>query len=154
MRTTAILFSIFLSSICWGQTDSMLVALSNGVTKSYSIPSILQVSFSGVPTSVKERELIQHVLSSFSLRQNFPNPFNPTTTIQYEIPHSGIVQVDIYDIRGRLIRSLLRSKQEAGKYALVWDGRSSGGLTLPSGAYFCRVLFDGNLLTTKLSLIK
>jgi hypothetical protein len=90
----------------------------------------------------------------FELYQNYPNPFNPSTTIEYEIPHSGYVEVNIFDIRGRLIRSLDKSQQQVGIHRIVWDGRDNGGTIVASGTYFCRIHFNGNLLTKKLALIK
>jgi hypothetical protein len=132
----------------------MIVVLANGAVKSYAVSSLQQISFTGTPTSVTEVQLIQRVLTSFTLHNNYPNPFNPSTTISYEIPRSGFVQISLYDIQGHLVRLLQSSMEAAGFHALTWDGRNSNGATVSSGTYFCRVLFDGNLLTTKLTLIK
>jgi hypothetical protein len=154
MRTFVILLSILIVSICNAQTDSMIVTFADGTVRSYSVPLIQQLGFSGSVTSVRERELIQTALASFVLHQNYPNPFNPSTTLSYEIPHPGTVTLEVYDIQGRLVRSMNRSEQQAGFHAFVWDGRGGDGKTLSSGTYLCRVMFDGSFLTTKLSLIK
>jgi hypothetical protein len=132
----------------------MIVALTNGTVKSYAVPSIQQLTFAGTPTSVRELQLMQHALAAFSLHQNYPNPFNPATTLSYELPHSGPVEISLYDIQGHLIRVLHSSVQQAGFHSVTWDGRNTAGITVSSGTYFCRVLFDGNLLTTKLAFIK
>ena len=106
----------------------------------------------GTITSISQGSVMLPI--GISLMQNYPNPFNPNTTIEYEIPHSGYVEINIFDIRGRLIRSLNKSQQQAGIHRIVWDGRSNGGSMVASGIYFCRVHFNGNLLTKKLALIK
>ena len=154
MRTFTILALLFLASICHGQSDSMIVVLTNGAVKSYPIPSIQQLTFAGIPTSVRELQLMQHALATFALHQNYPNPFNPSTTISYELPHSGLAEISLYDIQGHLVRLLHSSVQQSGFHSLTWDGRNTAGITVSSGTYFCRVLFDGSLLTTKLTFIK
>ena len=154
MRRIISLFLLSCSSICLAQTDSMIVEKTDGTIESYPISSINQISFFGVPTSVREQELVQNVLSSFALYQNYPNPFNPSTTIQYNVPRTGDVEVRIFDIQGRLVRSLSKSYQQAGVHSLVWDSRSNSGMVVASGTYFCQVLFNGTALVMKLILIK
>jgi len=132
----------------------MFVEMQNGSIRGYPISLINQISFSGVPTDVKEQELMQSVLSSFTLYQNYPNPFNPSTTIQYNVPKVGDVEINIYDVQGRLIRSMGKSIQQAGTHSLVWDSRSNSGGTVASGTYFCQVLYNGSSLVKKLLLLK
>jgi len=154
MRITFALLIAFCSSICLAQTDSMFVLQMDGTIRGYPISSINQISFSGVPTSVHEQEIIKNVLSSFTLLQNYPNPFNPSTTIQYNVPKAGEVEARIYDIQGRLVRTLSKSFEQAGAHSLVWDSRSTTGIVVSSGTYFCQVLFNGDALVKKLILIK
>jgi hypothetical protein len=126
----------------------------DGTIRGYPISLINKITFSGVPTSVKEEELMQNVLSSFALYQNYPNPFNPSTTIQYNVPKAGEVEARIFDIQGRLVRSLSKSYQQVGTHSLVWDSRGNSGTIVASGTYFCQVLFNGSALIKKLVLIK
>ncbi|MGD0037264.1 MAG: FlgD immunoglobulin-like domain containing protein [Bacteroidota bacterium] len=154
MRTIFIALLLFCSSFCLAQTDTMFVAMMDGTIRVYSIPLISQITFAGVPTSVREQELMQSVLSSFALSQNYPNPFNPSTTVQYSIPKAGEVEARIIDIQGRLVRSLSKSYQVAGNHSLVWDSRGNSGTVVASGTYFCQVLFNGTALVKKLVLIK
>ena len=68
---------------------------------------------------------------SFALHQNFPNPFNPSTEIQYEIPDDLLISVSIYDVAGRHIRSLINEDKLAGSYSTIWDGKNDlGSLSL------------------------
>jgi hypothetical protein len=78
--------------------------------------------------------------AAFSLGQNHPNPFNPTTTIGYELPENARVSLVIYDVSGRLVRSLVdRENKPAGRYEEVWDGRDNTGNQVASGVYFYRI---------------
>ena len=74
-----------------------------------------------------------------SLRQNYPNPFNPTTTIEYQTEKDGMVTVEVLDVAGRLVCSLVDDFQPAGRYSISWNGRNSEGQIVSSGIYFCRL---------------
>ena len=77
---------------------------------------------------------------AFSLAGNYPNPFNPTTTISFQVPESvngaQSVRIAVFDIRGRLLRELVNGEYSPGNYSVVWDGRDRNGNTLASGVYF------------------
>ena len=154
MRSTIFVFLLFCSSLCFAQTDSMFVEKIDGTIRGYPITLISQITFTGIPTGVQEQELMQNVLSSFALYQNYPNPFNPSTTIQYSVPKAGEVEARIFDIQGRLVRSLSKSHQQAGTHSFIWDSRSNSGNKVASGTYFCQVLFNGTAVVKKLVLIK
>lgn len=84
----------------------------------------------------------------FYLNQNHPNPFNPSTAIQYGLPEAANVRVEVYNLRGELVRVLQNSGQAAGAYELIWDGRNSNGQTVPSGVYLYR-LSAGHFIETR-----
>lgn len=73
------------------------------------------------------------------LHQNYPNPFNPSTSIRYSIADAGSVDITIYDIRGRRVRSLVRSWLPPGRYTAVWDGTNDRGGPVASGVYYYRL---------------
>jgi hypothetical protein len=73
------------------------------------------------------------------LHQNAPNPFNPTTTIAFDLPASGEAHLDIYDVAGHRVRSLVSGHLDAGAHRVVWDGRDARGLRVSSGIYFSRL---------------
>jgi N-acetylmuramoyl-L-alanine amidase len=76
----------------------------------------------------------------FSLQQNFPNPFNPSTTITYNLPEGmHMVELRIYDLLGRTIRTLVDGQQPAGHHIVLWDGRDDGGQPAPSGIYLYQI---------------
>jgi hypothetical protein len=76
---------------------------------------------------------------AFYVEQNYPNPFNPTTTIEYGLPEAADVRIQIFNMRGELVRTLVDGLQHAGNTSRVWDGLNDRGTVVPSGVYFCRV---------------
>jgi hypothetical protein len=77
--------------------------------------------------------------AAFSLSQNYPNPFNPQTVIHYELPHDGKVTLDIFNILGQKIRSMVNRNQAYGSYTISWDGKNDNGVNVPSGIYIYRL---------------
>jgi len=73
----------------------------------------------------------------FRLVQNAPNPFNPLTTIAYEVPQTSAVTITVYDVSGRLVTTLVDGTVDPGRYSAVWDGRNDHGESVGSGVYFC-----------------
>ncbi len=92
--------------------------------------------------------LIQHGPTDFSLLQNYPNPFNNQTTIMYRMKESGHVSLDIYDIMGRKVRTLVNENKDANQFSVIWDGKNDRGEFLASGIYFC-TMKTGNYLEEK-----
>ncbi|MHB8080062.1 MAG: LVIVD repeat-containing protein [Candidatus Krumholzibacteriia bacterium] len=91
--------------------------------------------------------------SRFALHGATPNPFNPRTTIRYDVPAAGgDVRLELYDARGRLVRTLVAGRQAAGRQATVWDGRDDAGRRVPSGVYFARLRATGCDAVVKLTL--
>jgi hypothetical protein len=73
------------------------------------------------------------------LHLNYPNPFNPETSIQFDMPESGVVVISVYDVHGRLVCVLLGESRTAGSYSVQWGGKDSFGNPAPSGIYVCRM---------------
>jgi hypothetical protein len=90
----------------------------------------------------------------FSLRQNYPNPFNPTTTIAYSLPEANQVRIDIYNIKGQLVKSLLNKDMEAGLHSIIWNGRDKNNQSVASGIYFYRLSSPGMTQTKRMLLMK
>ena len=83
-----------------------------------------------------------------------PNPFNPRTTIRFEVPHAGRVEVLIYDMRGRCVRTLTDAVLAVGRHEAVWDGRDDDGAAASAGVYLLRVVAGGEQRSAKLVLAK
>lgn len=104
------------------------------------------------PTSVSEAE--NGVPRWFSLEQNFPNPFNPETSIRYQLPVETRVQLRIFDVLGRTVRTIVQEEQPAGTYTVIWDGRTDHGTSAASGLYFYRLQTGEFEHVAKMLLIK
>jgi hypothetical protein len=115
----------------------------------YSIDEIDTIEFDD-ELSVDEFK----ILSSFSLMQNYPNPFNPITTIRFAINHSDYAMVEIFDLRGRLIKTLLNKYMVAGKHSIQWDRSDKNGKNVTSGIYFYRLSVGGVYQSKKMILLK
>lgn len=91
--------------------------------------------------------------SSPVLSPAFPNPFNPQTTLRYDLPQSAEAVVAVYDTRGRCVRTLAVGLHQAGTHSVTWDGRDDGGVLQSSGVYFVRLFADNATLTAKVILL-
>jgi hypothetical protein len=100
------------------------------------------------PDAVDEPIAVGQPLSYLTVR-NYPNPFNPTTTISYSVPTSGEVTLAVYDLTGRKVQDLVNRVQQAGSYSVSFDGGA-----LPSGIYFCRVSVGTQSFTSRMLLLK
>ncbi len=87
--------------------------------------------------------------NEFKLYPNYPNPFNPITSIRYNVGELGLVTIAIYDIKGRLVDKLIQAKMDAGFYDVKWDAENAS-----SGIYFCRLSAGNIVLTNKMLLVK
>jgi hypothetical protein len=83
-----------------------------------------------------------------------PNPFNPTTQLTFELPAAQMVNLTVYDARGRQVAVLARGEHAAGRHTARWNGRDEAGRPVPAGIYFARLESDGTQVTRKLALVK
>ena len=112
-----------------------------------------ELKYNNLPTAADFPE--DHPLPGrLALYQNYPNPFNPSTTIAFALSHGGHVRADIYDLLGRLIRTVQDGYLPAGEHRIVWDGADRAGRQVASGIYFYRVRSDDGSLTRKMILLK
>jgi len=91
---------------------------------------------------------------AFALQQNYPNPFNPTTTIDFTVAKEGRITLDVYNIKGQKVRSLVNDILKAGTHTIVWNGKDSLGHDVASGIYFYRLNASSNTHTKKMLLLK
>ncbi len=90
----------------------------------------------------------------FALRQNVPNPFNPVTVVSYAVPERVHVLVEVYNVAGRRVRTLVDGEQDPGVFSAVWDGTDDFGRQTASGVYFCRMRSAGFDDAVKMVLLK
>jgi flagellar hook assembly protein FlgD len=91
---------------------------------------------------------------SFALEQNHPNPFNPVTNISFSLDTGSDVTLRVYDLTGRVVKTLVDRRMRAGEHSQEWDGRSETGDEVASGIYFYRLTAGGRTLTRKAVFLK
>jgi len=94
------------------------------------------------------------VPDEFALHQNYPNPFNPVTTIQYDLPQESHVNLVIYDLLGREVKTLLNNKEKAGYQSIRWNGRNNYGQKVSAGMYFYKFETSQYVKVNKMILLK
>ncbi|MDZ7362986.1 MAG: SBBP repeat-containing protein [candidate division KSB1 bacterium] len=108
--------------------------------------NVLLATWTAVLTAVHTRA--NEAPTSFELGANLPNPFNPSTVITYALPRAVDVKLEIFDLLGRRVRTLVDQRQPAGRYAITWDGRNEKGEVVTSGVYLYQ-LHAGNFVQTR-----
>ena len=125
---------------------------------------LADVDYSGVVTYHATREVFVESVPLATIADNFtvmayPNPFNPSTTIRYSISfvearHALPVQVNVYDITGKLITTLVNKEQPAGWHEIQWNGTNQNGKEVPGGVYLSRITIGNEVKTSKLILLR
>ena len=111
----------------------------------------MEMSYSG-PLAIAGEIGLQP--GQFKLHQAYPNPFNPTTTLKYEMGSAGPVSIDVFDVNGRKIRSLYNGIQIPGQHEIRWDAKDDHGRSMSSGVYLFKVNVNGKQQTAKSLLLK
>ena len=93
-------------------------------------------------------------LENFILLQNYPNPFNRSTTIEYNLPEESKVQLQIFNLEGKVVKTLINSRQIAFFYSVIWRGVSDQNLPIPSGIYYCILRTENFCAKKKIILLK
>jgi hypothetical protein len=102
------------------------------------------------PTAVSNINLSEKSqVTDFSLGENYPDPFNPITQIPFSVSKSSFINISIYDINGRLVRTLIQSQLSAGSHSVIWDGKDERGNTQSSGLFLYQLEIDGQAKQTK-----
>jgi hypothetical protein len=122
----------------------------------YKITTVDQVgneSAPTVPSGISGRPL-PDLPTGFQLHEAVPNPFNPSTTLNFEIPKAGLVRLRVYDPAGRLVATLVDRNLSAGPHQAIWTGRDSRGRAASAGVYLYRLEAAGFATTRRMTLIK
>jgi len=114
-----------------------------------------RLSEAGLGDMILDVEEIPAALPArFTVHTNYPNPFNPSTTLSFELPAASQLRVEIYNALGHRVRLLHEGTLPAGAHQLSWDGRSDAGETAPTGLYFARFQSGNDLRTLKMVMMK
>jgi hypothetical protein len=107
----------------------------------------MEVDPDAVPSS-------ESVLEAPALEANSPNPFNPATTIAFDLPRAGPVRLTLFNLSGRIVRVLLNEERPAGRHQVKWDGTDDNGRQMASGVYVCRMEAGSFRETRRMTLVK
>jgi hypothetical protein len=102
---------------------------------------------------MEAEDSIQLPFITFNLK-NYPNPFNPETTISFELSKPGNVVLNIYNLKGELVKRLINNQMSNGKHSIVWDGKDNNGHICSSGVYFYKIESNGRVAVKKMLLLK
>jgi len=148
--------------------EFILCNVATGLTQDLRAESKLSYAYRSNPRGTNLKlivaksltgEVVDSVLSSmrpetFTLDQNYPNPFNPTTTIRYDVQAQCHVMIDVYNLLGQHVRSLMDGMQSPGCYEIQWDGTDFAGKNVATGLYFYRFKAGDHIESKKMLLVK
>ena len=118
------------------------------INKDKLISKLFEFPFTPLP-------FLNSIPTKLSLSQNYPNPFNPMTTISFDLPVTTHCELNIYNIRGQLVKTLIKNKLQHGKHKVVWNGTNEEDENISSGVYFYSLVTkDKESLIKKLILLK
>ncbi len=123
-----------------------------GFAPAFPFPARIGYASASVATAVEEAA--PGIPAAFTLHQSYPNPFNPGTTISYQLVRSEHVVLTVYDVLGRAVRTLLDGVQQAGGHTVVWDGTDDGRHPVPTGLYVYRMQAGRHIASRKMLLTK
>jgi hypothetical protein len=134
-------------------SQSMKIKKNDGTVITYSINEIKKITFSTITIS-EDQHNKEYPAESLSSPENYPNPFNSSTTISYNIPQTGDVEISIYDLKGQRIKTYQIGKTPPGNYYLEWDGKNEKGQKVISGTYIYKIIYNETIRSNKMLLIK
>jgi flagellar hook capping protein FlgD len=111
------------------------------------------VNYAVDPVALPAPVQIQTRPEQYALGNNYPNPFNPATTIKYALPEAGLAKLEVYNVVGQVVRTLVAGQQNAGRYVVQWDASDDSGRSLSSGIYFYRLQAGDEFLEVKKMLL-
>ena len=120
-----------------------VISISNGMISMYAV-TLPQVNI------VEETVFPDQV----TLYSAYPNPFNPVTTLRYELPENGMVNITIYDMLGKQVKTLINKTQDAGYRSVIWDATNDYGKPVSAGIYLYQIQAGEYISTKKMVLLK
>ena len=128
--------------------------ISSRESKSINLNYQFYDDFGSLMAQGSELITLKPIPSEFALHSNYPNPFNPATTINYDLPNDALIDIMIYDILGREVKSLHRGLKQAGYHSVIWDSKDNQGGPVSAGIYFYQIRSKEFVKTKKMILLK
>ena len=140
------------SILAYGGRDGVRIAFENGFAAVSTGVSLHIYDLRGLPTAVADHPYV--IPKGFVLDQNYPNPFNPSTTIRFTLPHRSPVQLELFNILGERVATLVDGVLSAGEHTIVWDGTNFSGSRAAAGVYLYRLTAALQSEVRKMILLK
>ncbi len=150
----AVVFTVNSSAIGvdTSQNGNTIVKVSNSSAwENYADGNLMITSVLSTTTDNNDQN---QVIEKQLTLNNYPNPFNPTTNVQFSMPASGHATLSVYDIRGRKVNTLINKTMNKGEHTIMWDGTDKNGSTVGSGVYFFKLDANGDSKVKKSLLMK
>jgi hypothetical protein len=139
-----------------GDLDGRTYISSNGVNYNNSLSGSgdlnLRAKISTTSTTIGIQP--NTIPAGFELSQNYPNPFNPVTTLRYNLPVATLVNITVYDMLGREVKTLINQTQDDGYRLIIWDATNDYGKPVSAGIYFYQIQAGEYISTKKMVLLK
>ena len=153
-ETTLRIWRFDLLARTWELIGGAVDTSHNEVAAPIAATGVYAAFTSNIPVDVKDDERGESLPENFELQQNYPNPFNPSTTIRYSIPTRTHVTIEIFNLLGQHVRTVVDGMMSAGRHQAIWDGRSADGQLVSSGLYLYRMSTEQVVLNRKMLLLK
>ena len=127
------------------------IVATDGKFDTYATNGPFTLTIDGSKLNIEDGDIIPE---SFALHANYPNPFNPTTTISYDLPKRSQVTLGIYDLLGKQIKTLVNQSQDAGNKTTFWNGTDNLGRQVSAGVYLYQIQAGEFTQTRKMLLLK
>lgn len=138
----------------WLPLQSVVDTAVNVVSAAITETGVYTLFAAQLPTDVPEDDSHGSLPYRFELSQNFPNPFNPVTTIEYSLPERSRVSIEVFNVVGQKVRTLVDRMESAGTYTISWDSRNGSGIPVATGVYLYRFQAGEHVETKKMILLK
>jgi len=129
-------------------TGQIRITSNDEDSPTIAVPCTMLVLHTGVEDNAEILPMV------FTLNQNYPNPFNPKTEIWFGLPGDGQVTLEVYDVMGRRVNTLINDNLRAGRHKIIWNGTNDEGESVSSGMYFYKLSQNENVITKKMMLLK
>jgi len=140
MRAARLVLTV--AALVWLTASAVQAQIAHGYSNIFALDTVTAVDDGNGPPLATE------------LTSIYPNPFNPRTTVEFALAEAGVVDLTVFDVRGRLMLRLDHEYRPAGRYQVTWSGQDRTGQRVPAGAYFCRLIAAGTSQTVKITVAK
>jgi hypothetical protein len=149
-----VLLLLLLGSNALGQSHDMKVHLKTGETITIPNDDIRRIGFANVTLGVADPSNPGRSPGVLQLLRSYPNPFKPSTTIEFQVAARAVVRVRVYDLKGALVQELLNENVAAGPHRVTWDGTDRNHAQALSGVYFFKAECGAQTISSRLILVR